>query len=96
MRGDVGNDARAAWKTLKTEYQDRVQEVEELICTFQLRMDELQGKRQKLKTLLSTLQNKVLYIYNGLWKIVKDITYTFSCHMLFLEGGVWRERENRS
>ncbi|KAA0705949.1 hypothetical protein E1301_Tti004712 [Triplophysa tibetana] len=53
-----GNDARAAWKALKGEYQDRVQEVEELISTFQLRMEELQGKRQKLETLVSTLQEK--------------------------------------
>lgn len=60
--GHVGNDARAAWKALKAEYQDRVQEVEELISTFQLRMDELQGKRQKLETLVSTLQKKVLGI----------------------------------
>lgn len=62
--GHVGNDARAAWKALKDEYQDRVQEVEELIGTFRLRVEEIQGKRQMLETLLSTLQKKVLRTYD--------------------------------
>ncbi|XP_055050522.2 uncharacterized protein [Misgurnus anguillicaudatus] len=53
-----GNDARAAWKALKAEYQERVQEVEERIGTVQVHMEELQGRRQKLETLLSTLQKK--------------------------------------
>lgn len=53
-----GNDARAAWKALKAEYQERVQEVEELIGTCQVHMEELQGRRQKLENLLSTLQKK--------------------------------------
>ncbi|KAG1967358.1 ZW10 interactor [Pimephales promelas] len=53
-----GNEARSAWKALKAEYQERVQEVERLISAFQVRMEELQGKRQKLETLLSTLQIK--------------------------------------
>ncbi|KAI7803843.1 uncharacterized protein si:dkey-225f5.4 [Triplophysa rosa] len=53
-----GNDDCAAWKALKAEYQDRVQEVEEAIGTFQLCMEALQGKRQKLETLLSTLHKK--------------------------------------
>ncbi|XP_067284946.1 ZW10 interactor isoform X1 [Pseudorasbora parva] len=53
-----GNGARSAWKTLKAEYQESVQEVEGLIGAFRVRMEELQGKRQKLQTLLSTLQIK--------------------------------------
>ncbi|XP_051569896.1 ZW10 interactor isoform X2 [Myxocyprinus asiaticus] len=53
-----GNEARSAWKALKAEYQDRVQEVEGLISSLQVRMEELQGKRKKLENLLSSLQIK--------------------------------------
>ncbi|XP_016379380.1 uncharacterized protein LOC107717212 [Sinocyclocheilus rhinocerous] len=53
-----GSEARSAWKALKAEYQDRVQEVEGLINTLRVRMEELQGKRKTLETLLSTLQLK--------------------------------------
>ncbi|XP_059413735.1 ZW10 interactor-like [Carassius carassius] len=53
-----GNEARSAWKALKAEYQERVQEVEGLINTLQARTEELQAKRKTLETLLSTLQIK--------------------------------------
>ncbi|XP_016314966.1 uncharacterized protein LOC107667759 [Sinocyclocheilus anshuiensis] len=51
-----GSEARSAWKALKAEYQERVQEVEGLINTLRVHMEELQGKRKTLETLLSILQ----------------------------------------
>lgn len=56
----TGNEARSAWKALKAEYLERVQEVEGLISTLRVRTEELQGKRKTLETLLSTLQIKVV------------------------------------
>ncbi len=59
----TGNAARSAWKALKAEYQERVQEVEGMIGTLRDRMEELQGKRKTLETLLSALQMKVIRLF---------------------------------
>lgn len=56
----TGNEARSAWKALKAEYLERVQEVEGMISSLWDRTEELQGKRKTLETLLSALQIKVL------------------------------------
>uniref|UniRef100_A0A8C1YIB9 Si:dkey-225f5.4 n=2 Tax=Cyprinus carpio TaxID=7962 RepID=A0A8C1YIB9_CYPCA len=53
-----GNEARCAWKALKAEYLERVQEVEGMISSLWDRTEELQGKRKTLETLLSVLQIK--------------------------------------
>ncbi|TRY64438.1 hypothetical protein DNTS_017130 [Danionella cerebrum] len=53
-----GNEARSAWKALKAEYKEKVQEVEELIGDLQTRMEQLQQKRNKLENLLVTLHIK--------------------------------------
>ncbi|KAL7860514.1 hypothetical protein AOLI_G00168630 [Acnodon oligacanthus] len=53
-----GSEARAAWKALKAEYQQQVQEVEALILTLEENMSELHNKRQRLEALLVALETK--------------------------------------
>ncbi|XP_066498854.1 ZW10 interactor-like isoform X2 [Hoplias malabaricus] len=53
-----GTEARAAWKALKAEYLQQVEEVECLIVTLENRMNELHSKRQMLEALLITLEKK--------------------------------------
>ncbi|XP_072549113.1 uncharacterized protein [Salminus brasiliensis] len=53
-----GGEARAAWKALKADYQQQVQEVEGLIITLEERMNELHSKRQRLEALLIALEKK--------------------------------------
>ncbi|XP_076852998.1 uncharacterized protein LOC143508411 isoform X2 [Brachyhypopomus gauderio] len=53
-----GREARDAWKALKTEYQDQVEEVEHLMCILDKRMGDLQNKRQTVEALLLAVDNK--------------------------------------
>ncbi|KAI4894653.1 hypothetical protein NFI96_013509 [Prochilodus magdalenae] len=53
-----GTEARAAWKALKAEYQQQIQEVEALIVTLEGNMTELHNKRQRLESLLIALEKK--------------------------------------
>ncbi|XP_076123220.1 uncharacterized protein LOC143103291 isoform X1 [Alosa pseudoharengus] len=52
------SEARKRWKALKKEYQDGLLEVETLISSLQERSDQLQERRDRLETLVLTLEQK--------------------------------------
>lgn len=60
------SEVRKRWKALKKDYHEGLLEVETLIISLQERADQLQERRDRLETLLLTLEQKVCNIYEML------------------------------